>query len=186
MKNNCNLPLSANDEARLEFHAECKQSLPKKPWRKGEIPSYKQLIIAGTGAFITIATLALLVNFSQTALMLGSFGASCALVFGFPSVPFSQPRNIIFGHFFSSLIGLLCLHYLGDAWWSLALSVSCAIVFMMLTGTVHPPAGSNPVIVFLSLASWDFLLFPTLIGSLILLGSAFIYNNLSVNYPSYW
>ncbi|NRB36941.1 MAG: HPP family protein [Pseudomonadales bacterium] len=153
---------------------------------KGDIPTPKQLAITWLGAFITIAALALLADFSQATLMLGSFGASCVLIFGFPTSAFSQPRNVIFGHFFSSLIGLICLHFLGNEWWSLALAVSTAIAFMMASGTVHPPAGSNPVIVFLSLAHWDFLLMPTLLGSLILVGSALIYNNLGNKYPVYW
>jgi len=37
-------------------------------------------------------------------LVLGSFGASCVLVFGFPDVPFSQPRNVLVGHVLSSLV----------------------------------------------------------------------------------
>ncbi|NRB36865.1 MAG: HPP family protein [Pseudomonadales bacterium] len=57
---------------------------------------------------------------------------------------------------------------------------------MMATGTVHPPAGSNPVIVFLSLAHWDFLLLPTLLGSLFLVVAALIYNNLDNKNPVYW
>ena len=37
-------------------------------------------------------------------LLLGSFGASCVLVFGFPDLPFSQPRNLVGGHVLSSLV----------------------------------------------------------------------------------
>jgi CBS-domain-containing membrane protein len=33
---------------------------------------------------------------------------------------------------------------------------------------VHPPAGSNPLIVFALKAKWSFLLFPTLLGSVAL------------------
>nr|WP_223264590.1 HPP family protein [Sulfuriferula plumbiphila] len=40
--------------------------------------------------------------------MLGSFGASCVLLFGFPESPFSQPRNVI-----SALTGLLFLSVFG-------------------------------------------------------------------------
>lgn len=59
---------------------------------------------------------------------------------------------------------------------------------MMLTRTVHPPAGSNPVIVFLALPGWDFLLYPTLSGSLLLIAVALVYNNASreARYPKYW
>jgi CBS-domain-containing membrane protein len=59
---------------------------------------------------------------------------------------------------------------------------------MMLTRTVHPPAGSNPVIVFLTQPAWDFLLFPTVIGATILVAAALVYNNATreTNYPKYW
>lgn len=45
--------------------------------------------------------------------ILGSFGTTCVLLFGFPASPFSQPRNIIGGHVLTSLVGLLFLHLLG-------------------------------------------------------------------------
>lgn len=59
-----------------------------------------------------------------------------------------------------------------------------AIALMMATGTVHPPAGSNPVIVFLLQPGWGFLLLPTLLGSLVVL----LYNNAvrANRYPKYW
>lgn len=59
---------------------------------------------------------------------------------------------------------------------------------MMLTRTVHPPAGSNPVIIFLTLPGWDFLLYPTLTGALMLVVVALTFNNSvrSTNYPKYW
>ena len=72
--------------------------------------------------------------------------------------------------------------------WSLGLAVAGAIMAMMLTRTVHPPAGSNPVIVFLAHAGWGFLLFPVLAGALLLVLVALIYNNLvrKTPYPAYW
>ena len=51
---------------------------------------------------------------------LSSFGASCVLLFSFPDNPFSQPRNVIGGHFISSLTGLVFLAVFGSAWWSMA------------------------------------------------------------------
>ena len=120
--------------------------------------------------------------------MLGSFGASCVLIFGFPDVPFSQPRNVIGGHFLSSLIGLLCLTLFGATWWSVSIAVGTSIAMMMLTRTTHPPAGSNPVIIYLLKPAWSFLLFPTLFGAIILVFIAVIYNNLANDgkYPKYW
>ena len=151
-------------------------------------PSIKEIMLAWLGGFAAIALVAGLAQNLQIMLVLGSFGASCVLLFGFPEAPFSQPRNLIAGHFLSSLVGLIFLTLCGPTWWSVAMAVGTAIALMMATRTVHPPAGSNPVIVFLTQPGWDFLLFPTLIGALLVGLVALIYNNLSRNdrYPKYW
>lgn len=148
----------------------------------------KAAAFAWLGGFLAIAAVAGLGNFLSVALVLGSFGASCVLVFGYPDVPFSQPRNIVAGHFFSSAIGLVFLSAFGPQAWAMAAAVGTAIAVMMLTRTVHPPAGSNPVIVFLIQPSWLFLWFPTLAGALLLVAVAIIYNNATrkTNYPKYW
>lgn len=148
----------------------------------------KNIALAWLGGFLAIASIAGAADFLSAALILGSFGASCVLVFGFPDVPFSQPRNVIVGHFLSSLIGLACLALFGPHWWAVAIAAGTAIAVMMLTNTVHPPAGSNPVIVFMIQPGWDFLLLPTLFGALILVAVALVYNNLTreANYPKYW
>jgi len=110
------------------------------------------------------------------------------LLFGFPDVPFSQPRNVIVGHVLSSFVGLAILAIFGAHSWSLALAVGTAIALMMLARTVHPPAGSNPVIVFLTKPAWGFLLYPTLFGAIILVLIALIYLNATraAKYPKYW
>ena len=150
--------------------------------------SNKAIALAWLGGFLAIATVAALTDALSVALVLGSFGASCVLVFGYPDVPFSQPRNVIAGHFISSLVGLACLTFFGPHWWAVAIAVGTAIALMMLTRTVHPPAGSNPVIVFLMQPTWEFLIFPTLIGALILVAVALVYNNVTREgkYPKYW
>ncbi|MDP2152440.1 MAG: HPP family protein [Methylotenera sp.] len=151
-------------------------------------PSTKSVALAWLGGFLAIAAVASLNDFLSVALVLGSFGASCVLVFGYPDVPFSQPRNVVAGHVISSLVGLVFLFAFGPHWWSVALAVGTAIALMMLTRTVHPPAGSNPVIVFLMQPSWGFLLFPTLVGALVLVAVALVYNNATrdAKYPKYW
>lgn len=155
--------------------------------------SSKAILLAWFGAFIAIASVALLSNQFSHLLILGSFGASCVVLFAYPDAPFSQPRNVILGHFLSSLTGLIFVSIFGVAWWVLAAAVATAIATMMLTRTVHPPAGSNPVIIWLMAAShtdlsWQFLLFPTLIGAVVITLVSLIYNNLTRegNYPKYW
>ena len=157
------------------------ESLPPKS-------SINEIVLAWVGGFIAIVIIGYLTKNYDNLLVMGSFGASCVLLFGFPKSPFSQPRNVILGHFFSTFIGLAFLHILGNEYWSMALALATAIAVMIATRTVHPPAGSNPLIVFLLGANWDYLIFPTLVGSIILVFIALIYNNLNKNiiYPQYW
>jgi CBS-domain-containing membrane protein len=150
--------------------------------------SARSILLAWLGGFLAISAVALLSDKLSLTLVLGSFGASCVLVFGFPDVPFSQPRNVLGGHFLSSLIGLTCLTFFGATWWSVAIAVGTSISMMMLTRTTHPPAGSNPVIIYLIKPEWVFLLFPTVFGAIILILVALLYNNFAheARYPRYW
>lgn len=87
-----------------------------------------------------------------------SFGASAVLVFGAASQPFSQPRNLVLGHFFSALVGVAITRLFaldagyagklgnkdgggfgGAPFVNGALCMAVAMVVMMGTGTVHPP-----------------------------------------------
>ena len=151
-------------------------------------PALKAVLLAWLGGFLAIALVALLTQGLSKALVLGSFGATCVLAFGYPDVPFSQPRNIVAGHFLSSLVGLVFLSVFGPYWWAMAAAVGTAISLMMITRTVHPPAGSNPVIIFLMKPAWTFLFFPTLFGALAVTAVVLIYNNATrpTRYPKYW
>jgi CBS-domain-containing membrane protein len=150
--------------------------------------SVTHMVTSWLGGCVAIGVVAYLAAVSQATLMLGSFGATCVLVFGFPESPFSQPRNVIAGHFLSSLVGLVFVALLGVHWWSMALAAGTAMALMQLTRTVHPPAGSNPVIVMLTAPGWDFLLTPTLLGALLLVLVAVVFNNVAKEraYPNYW
>lgn len=152
------------------------------------LPALKSVAIAAAGAMLAVAVVAGMGSGTGILLVLGSFGASCVLLFGYPDVPFSQPRNVVFGHLLCSATGLVVLGVAGNHWWALALAVGFSIAAMMLTRTVHPPAGSNPVIVFLAQPGWSFLLFPTLAGALLLVAVALLFNNATrqANYPKYW
>ncbi|GGI18457.1 HPP family protein [Oxalicibacterium faecigallinarum] len=151
-------------------------------------PALRLVVIAWLGGFLAIAAVGLLTDASNMPLVLGSFGATCVMVFGFPDLPFSQPRNVIGGHFIATLTGLVFLTMFGPHWWSMAAALATAIALMLITRTVHPPAGSNPVIVMLTLPGWDFLITPTLLGSVIVIAVAVLYNNLikDRSYPKYW
>lgn len=166
------------------FFERCRGAGSKRPAH----PSARAVLLGGIGGFLAIGALALLSSSLEVTLLLGSFGASCVLIFGYPDAPFAQPMNVIGGHVICTVIGLAALHWLGPQPWSLALAVGCAIAAMMATRTVHPPAGSNPVIVFLGHSGWDFLLFPAGSGALIVVLIGWLYNNAvrKTPYPQYW
>lgn len=148
----------------------------------------KSIVLAGTGAALAIGFLGSLATATHQPLLLGSLGASCVFLFGLPEAPFSQPRNVIAGHVLSSLVGLVFLRVFGPQVWALALALGTAVVLMFATRTVHAPAGSNPVIVFLTQPGWSFLLAPTLLGAVGVVLVAVLFNNAvhPGRYPLYW
>lgn len=140
------------------------------------------------GGFITIAVLAFLTDFTSVLWIMAPFGASCVLAFGVWDAPLSQPRNIIGGHFVSTLVGLVFYHLFGQGVLVTGLAVGSAIALMMLTKTTHPPAGADPLVVILAGSSWSFLFNPVLIGSLVVVLVALVVNNLDHKrrYPTFW
>lgn len=58
---------------------------------------------------------------------------------------------------------------------------------MQLTGTLHPPAGADPLVVMLSGSGWSFLWSPILFGSILIVLLAWAVHRLSgVSYPKQW
>ena len=163
-----------------------------EPWRGGGVIPPRaplgRVLRAGIGGMITLSLVTLLAGFSGMPLVLGSFGATCVLVFGYPESPFSQPRSVMGGHLVATVIGLVILHGVGDGPWALGLATGLAIAAMMALRIVHPPAGSNPVIVFLLHAPWSFVWSPTAIGAAIVVVCALLWHRATLpgKYPSYW
>lgn len=142
---------------------------------------YKEILRALIGASLSIAALLGLSQWSEQPFIMAPFGASCVLLYAVSQSPLAQPRNIILGHVLSAAVGLVVLNLLGTSVWAIALAVGLAIAVMQLTGSVHPPAGANPLVILLTANqvhySWEFLLFPVLMGALILVAIAYVVNN---------
>ena len=96
-------------------------------------PTLAHVLLSGLGGFFAISVIALMADYTQAILILGSFGASCVIVFALPDTPLAQPRNVILGHFLSSLSGLVHLHVFGPHWWALGLAVATAIICLLYT-----------------------------------------------------
>lgn len=144
-------------------------------------------LVACAGVFTIIAVLALSSFNLGVLLLLGSFGSTAVMVFSFPELHFSQPRSVIGGHVICTAVGLAALALFGPTWWSLATAAAASAALMMLTRAMHPPAGSNPIIVFLAAPKWSFLLFPTLFGAVAMVVVALLYHRATRRvYPVYW
>lgn len=146
------------------------------------------MLFATIGAIGAISTLSYIASSIQGLILLGSFGASALLIFALPETPLSQPRSVVLGHLSASLIALGCLALFGAQWWAIGVATGLAVGFMMITRTVHPPAGSNAIIVFLSKPSWSLLVFSTLGGTLPRIAIATVYHRTTRRhkYPLYW
>ncbi len=140
------------------------------------------------GGFIGITTLLILTHLTGAMWLMASLGASCVLAFGAWNAPFSQPRNIIGGHLISGFIGISFFQLFGTHMAAIGAAVGITIFVMMLTRTVHPPAGGNPIIIMLGGFSWSYLVTPILLGSIIIVIFAVVINNIRQkrHYPLYW
>ena len=152
--------------------------------------NFNRALFALIFSIITIGTLSFLSFETPYGLFLaGSFGSSMVLLFGYPESPFAQPKNVFFGHFITSLVGVLILYFLPvDQFLQIAIAVGLGIFLMILLGVTHPPAGGNPIVIILGAVSFDFLLNPIILGSIIIIVYAIILNRyiLRKSYPSSW
>ena len=80
------------------------------------------IAIAWLGGTLATATLAMVGNSLALMMILGSFGASCLLIFAYPASPFAQPRNVIGGHVIATFTGILFMTLFGIHWWSMAMA----------------------------------------------------------------
>ena len=146
-----------------------------------------QSTLAGIFSFVTILILTFLTYKSPYGLFLiASFGSTMVLLYGFPESPFAQPKNIILGHFLTSLIGIIFLNFVPlPIFINIPLAVGVGVMFMILLEVTHPPAGGNPIIVIIGSVSYDYLLSPVILGSIIVVMFGVIINKflLKKKYP---
>ncbi|KAJ6002140.1 hypothetical protein N7522_007367 [Penicillium canescens] len=128
--------------------------------------------------------------------IIGSFGAAAVLEFCAIESPFAQPRNAIVSQILACIIGvgiskLFALNPHAGAYTELGGALACGITTaaMVLTNTVHPPAGAtallavtNPQTVGLG---W-FLIPVMLLGVTLMVAAAVVINNVQRRYPLYW
>ncbi|MBP1873673.1 hypothetical protein LPJGGPFB_03098 [Ensifer adhaerens] len=141
-------------------------------------------LIAGIGGLVAIAAVGALTNIVGEPLLMAPFGASCVLIFSVAGSPLSQPANVVGGHLVATFVGLVLRALFPNEWWAVGLAVGAAIALMAALRITHPPAGANPLVVFASDPGFEFLLFPVLTGSLILVAVGTLFHRFGkVEYP---
>ncbi len=160
--------------------------------------SIQEVILSWLGAFVGISVLTIihykLLDHTAMSVLVGSFGASAALVFGAVRSPFSQPRNLVGGHVISALCGVIAYRFFGfEPWIACSLGVSGALALMHITRTFHPPGGATALIAIIGgeevhRLGFLYCIVPVGAGSIILLLVALIINNIPKNrkYPQFW
>ena len=72
----------------------------------------KKPVIAAIFSTLTIGVLSLLTYKTPYGLFLiASFCSTMVLLYGYPESPFAKPKNIFFGHFLTSLVGVIFVNY---------------------------------------------------------------------------
>ena len=146
-------------------------------------------IAAGISAAIVISILAYLTLETSLGIwLMFSFGATVFLVFVLYDLDTAQPKNIFFGHLISILVGIIFNETVGLSFYSLGLSVGIAVVLMVYFKVMHPPAASNPLVALTMDLSFDFILFPVITGTIVIILMSALINKIILkrNYPKRW
>ena len=145
------------------------------------ISGISSAVLIGFLAFLTLET-----NYGVWIMF--SFGATVFIAFVLYNLETAQPKNIFFGHLISALVGVLFNESIGFSFYSLGLSVGVAVSLMVYLKIMHPPAASNPLVILFSDVSFDFIFFPVIVGSVVIIIFSILINRfiLKRKYPLKW
>tara|TARA_X000001036_G_scaffold157161_1_gene149259 strand:- start:2230 stop:2715 length:486 start_codon:yes stop_codon:yes gene_type:complete len=143
-------------------------------------------IVSGISATVVISILAFLTLETSAGIwLMFSFGATVFIAFVLYDLETAQPKNIFFGHLVSILVGIVFNETVGLSFFSLGLSVGIAVTLMVYLKIMHPPAASNPLVALSMDLSFDFILFPVISGTIIIIVMSIFINKIILkrNYP---
>ncbi len=143
-------------------------------------------IVSGISAAIVIGILAFLtLDTSAGVWLMFSFGATVFIVFVLYELETAQPKNIFFGHIISIIVGIIFNETIGLSFYSLGLSVGVAVTLMVYFKVMHPPAASNPLVALFMDLSFDYILFPVVAGTIVIILLSILINKviLKRDYP---
>ena len=113
-----------------------------------------------------------------TPFLLASLGGTAVFLFSLTQAPAAQPRALFGGHLGTAFAGISCYQVFGDSLWVYVLALVLALGRMLLTRTVHPPAGANPILMVYVHAGWSVLWHPVLLGIGVLVLVAMVWSRL--------
>lgn len=137
----------------------------------------------GLGAALAVGSLEFAAALGETPVSLIPFVTSIAVVLGMPEADPAQPRALVGGHLVSCAIGFLILLTLGSSPILAAAGVGLSLVAMRATGTMHPPAAINPLLIVAERLSPLFILAPIATGAVALAAFAFIWHRIGSDAP---
>jgi len=168
----------------------------RRRYRVGKYIIYKETLVdrketfwSFISSFIGVALIGYIQSLyllpMENVFLIGSFGATCVLIYGAIQSPLAQPRNLIGGHLISAIIGVTVYKLVPQPIWiSAPLAVSLSIIAMQYTKTLHPPGGATALIAVIGTdhiksLGYLYILYPVLTGVLILLVVALVFNNIT-------
>ena len=154
-----------------------------------KIPKKLEPLIAGFAASIIIGILSFLSFETSTGFwLMFSFGSTTLIVLIFYESEFAQPSNIFFGHLLGIIVGILFNKFFGISFITLGLSVGTTVTLMMYLKIIHPPAAANPLIALFADVSLNYIIFPVIVGSTVIIFLTILINRfiLKRSYPKKW
>lgn len=167
-----------------------------KTYRKTKYLLYKETLIdfeehlwSFIGSFVGLGIICFL-NYEvlsqyDLTLLIGSFGASCVLIYGNIGSPLAQPKNLFLGHIISAMVGVTFYKLMGDYIWVAApLAVSTSIIAMQMAKSLHPPGGATALIAVTGGSSitnlgYEYVFSPVITGVFVLFLAALVFNNIT-------
>ncbi len=134
------------------------------------IPLYRAL-----GAGVAIGLMEVFATVGDEPVSRVPFVTSIVLVMAIPNSPPARPRALIGGHLLSCFAGWLSVIAFGSNEVASAVGVGAATLGMIVSGTLHPPAGIDPFLMATQALPVRWIVSPVLIGTVLLAGFAWIW-----------
>jgi CBS domain-containing membrane protein len=157
-------------------------------------PPLREMLRACIGAGIGLTLCTFLVRLTvgpvdaagpdPTLLLIAPLGATAMLAFAVPSSPLAQPWPALVGNTVAALVGVAVVMTVSEPWLALGLSVTLAMIAMMLLRATHPPAAGVALGAVLTAdgvreVGFSYAFSPVLLDTALLLLVAVVFNRLT-------